>query len=442
LRAGRSSTLLAVHRVNSKTGKSRKQQRHTLLFCINPHTRSTIFMYKGERSKIWQELLPSYGDFLGKENNVAKKMKRLGLLFTDCRAIVSLNAVKVSSGLQDICCNDKTNLKFTDGCGLMSPVFAEKAGKALRPKRKSNVPVPSVIQIRHKVTLFLLLPGSSFSDNGGQGFKGVLMVDQSLEGCQIQFRKSMEKFKSTSKLARELGIVDCSRPSKNGAALNKQIIMVLSERGISDDVLLWKQRQHLLAPCHPFLLLKWALINSPSTAVRMLSSRTNKEMDNAITDTLHIMENRRRKAAKESLRVPLSRNVLGVADISGRLKYGQCFFRPTITGTPRTLTNGKIAVARNPCYYPGDVRVLEVVDIQGLSHLVDCIVFPVEGPRPHAHEMAGGDLDGDRFFVTWDPDLIPASTCEPYPYDQPSKEGSDSPPPQPEPDDIAEVMAR
>jgi len=267
------------------------------------------------------------------------------------------------------------------------------------------------------------------------------MIDQRLEGCQIQFRGSMEKFESTAKLA-DLGIVDYSRPS-NGTSLNKQIIMVLSELGISDDVLLWKQRQHLLAPCHPFLLLKWALINSPSNAVRMLSSRSNTDMAKAISDTLRRMEKLRRQAPKESLRIPLSRNVFGVADISGQLKYGQCFFRPTITGTPRTLTNGRIAVARNPCYYPGDVRVLEVVDIPELSHLVDCIVFPVEGPRPHAHEMAGGDLDGDRFFVTWDPDLVPSRTCDPYPYDQPPAKGATgASPPQSKVDNTADEMAR
>ena len=43
----------------------------------------------------------------------------------------------------------------------------------------------------------------------------------------------------------------------------------------------------------------------------------------------------------------------------------------------------------------------------GLDHLVDCIVFPTQGPRPHADEQSGGDLDGDEFFVTWDERLIP-----------------------------------
>lgn len=47
---------------------------------------------------------------------------------------------------------------------------------------------------------------------------------------------------------------------------------------------------------------------------------------------------------------------------------------------------------RNPCYHCGDLRVLKAVDVPELHHLKDCIVFPVQGHRPHADEMAGGEL--------------------------------------------------
>ena len=43
-------------------------------------------------------------------------------------------------------------------------------------------------------------------------------------------------------------------------------------------------------------------------------------------------------------------------------------------------------------------------------------MFPTNGERPHADEMAGGDLDGDKFFVTWDERLIPLRTVEPEEY--------------------------
>lgn len=57
-----------------------------------------------------------------------------------------------------------------------------------------------------------------------------------------------------------------------------------------------------------------------------------------------------------------------------------------------------------------EIRVLNVVNIVGCDHLVDCLVFPVLGKRPHANEIAGSDLDGDQFFVCWDSEFLPKQT--------------------------------
>ena len=113
--------------------------------------------------------------------------------------------------------------------------------------------------------------------------------------------------------------------------------------------------------------------------------------------------------------IPHSRNIFGVCDPCGVLHYGQCFIRPTIRGKPHTVT-GRVTVGKNPCYLLGDIRVLEAVDDPRLHHLVDCLVFPTEGKRPHPSEIAGSDLDGDEYFVCWDEDLIPPSLREPYGY--------------------------
>ena len=53
------------------------------------------------------------------------------------------------------------------------------------------------------------------------------------------------------------------------------------------------------------------------------------------------------------------------------------------------VVKGPVVVTRNPCLHPGDVRQLEAVDASELRHLVDCVVFPRNGSRPHPSEMAG-----------------------------------------------------
>ena len=83
----------------------------------------------------------------------------------------------------------------------------------------------------------------------------------------------------------------------------------------------------------------------------------------------------------------------------------------------------QVLVTRSPCYHPGDIRVLRPMLVseliarapsarrklveQQLAVLHDVVVFPTDGPRPHPDEMQGGDLDGDEFFVCWDPELLP-----------------------------------
>ncbi|KAF5442851.1 hypothetical protein F2P56_035469 [Juglans regia] len=112
---------------------------------------------------------------------------------------------------------------------------------------------------------------------------------------------------------------------------------------------------------------------------------------------------------------------MGCLDETRTLEYGQVFLQ--VSRFSRELGNpnnficvGQVVVAKNPCLHPGDVGVLEAVNVPALHHMVDCVVFPQKGERPHPNECSGSDLDGDLYFVSWDLDLIPPRQIEPMEY--------------------------
>jgi len=87
---------------------------------------------------------------------------------------------------------------------------------------------------------------------------------------------------------------------------------------------------------------------------------------------------------------------------------------------------GTVVIAKNPCFHPGDMRKFQAVDNPMLRHMVDVVVFPIKGPRPHPDEMSGSDLDGDMYFICWEETLIPPRPNEkPMDYTAMDKERLD-----------------
>ena len=60
------------------------------------------------------------------------------------------------------------------------------------------------------------------------------------------------------------------------------------------------------------------------------------------------------------------------------------------------------------------------LDIPFLFCLSSVIEITIEfgSCRPHPNECSGSDLDGDIYFVSWDPDLIPTRMVAPMDYTQ------------------------
>ena len=396
----------------------------------------TCVLYNEKQGSV-TDILSHFGNF-ERIQDVAKRAARIGLLFSTAKPACSIPEDQI--GVVDDVERDKYN--FTDGCGFISTECAlrvtEKLNLETMYKDIKSPAIPSVFQIRLK------------------GCKGVLCHHDCLEEG-IQIRPSMEKFAWTLAGPHPLGIVDrgFSRPNEIGS-LNKQYIMLLSALGIPDEVFLQKQEQFFrelqeITTNHE-VALKFLCANGEFELAEKLL-KTGK-IDTRTKERLEKLRNRVRepqqskpnplhktkKSAALKLKIPIekSRNVYGVCDPSGQLKPRTVFFQPTIRGIPTILSNTRVVVAKNPCYHPGDIRVLRCTDVLECRHLVDCIVFPTQGSRPHSDEIAGSDLDGDKYFVCWDDELVPKKEQQPcqYPAAKPFKR------PNPTRDDFLKYFAK
>lgn len=119
---------------------------------------------------------------------VAKKSKRIGLLFSVAQIATTVNPNRCQD-IPDIETNDYI---FTDGCGLISPHLARELSRQVGITFRNIRYTPSVFQIRYR------------------GYKGVVMVDPSMKGeTLIKFRKSMKKFNGGSDCS--FSVVDHSK---------------------------------------------------------------------------------------------------------------------------------------------------------------------------------------------------------------------------------------
>ena len=366
------------------------------------------------------ELLAMFGKF-SQIKTAAKRAKRIGLLFSSFSQSISLTEDEYTV-IDDV---ERGNYIFTDGCGFMSDSFAQEIKDAVHNLDGK----PCVVQVRY------------------QGFKGVLILNRQLgDGVKVQFRKSMKKFTIPDERMRQtcttFGVIKCSRPYTMGY-LNKQITMLLADSGVEHSYLTGLQNDFhstLRELCSTAQSTEYYLrikgegklvnrlhdygleSNRLQRDLKALRAKEIKKMqkDNNGVDASDEASLTQNSKCKLRVLVLKSRVVFGVCDPFNELEYGQCVFQPTLFDEVQFAefeAAHEVMVVRNPCYHPGDIRVLKLVKNKPqYAYLSDCIVFPTRGSRPHADESSGGDLDGDEFFVSWDPDLIPSWRSSPFDY--------------------------
>jgi len=293
-----------------------------------------------------------------------------------------------------------------DGIGKITPDLAMEVAKTLQ---LTDNP-PSAYQIRYA------------------GFKGVIAVWQGEnDGIRLSLRPSMRKFESAHTV---LEVVSWTKFQPG--FLNRQIITLLSSLNVSDAIFSQMQEamlsnlNNILSDTDvAFDVVTTSCADQGNTAALMLSAGFSPGTEPHLKAMLLAIRSSQLLGLLEKTRifVPKGRWLMGCLDELGILEQGQCFIRASSPSLNNCLVKhgprfssanknaetivGTVVMAKNPCLHPGDVRILEAVDVPELHHLVDCLVFPRKGERPHANEASGSDLDGDLYFVTWDEKLIP-----------------------------------
>lgn len=355
------------------------------------------------------------GDF-SQIRNVAKYAARLGQSFSSSTETLSVRKEEIEIIPDVEVVKGGTKYIFSDGIGKISADFARNV--AIKCGLKSST--PSAFQIRYG------------------GYKGVVAVDPT-SSRKLSLRKSMSKFESDN-----VGLDVLLWSKYQPCFLNRQLISLLSTLGVKDHVFEKKQKE---AVDQLDMILK-----DPLRAQEALDLMYPGENANILKDMLScgykpdaepflsMMLQTFRASKLLDLRIKTrifvrgGRSMMGCLDETRTLEYGQVFVQFSGYGRRafyddslpmygdsgldhRThIVEGKVVVAKNPCLHPGDVRVLRAVNVPALHHMVDCVVFPQKGTRPHPNECSGSDLDGDIYFVCWDPDLIPPRQNQPMDY--------------------------
>ncbi|CAF1222657.1 unnamed protein product [Adineta steineri] len=291
----------------------------------------------------------------------------------------------------DIKRNDAKGIEycFTDGIGKISWGLAGRVAQQMHIPLYSKEDIPSAYQIRVA------------------GCKGIVAIDpnSTLNDYYISVRDSMMKFPSDDW---NLEICEFARPMT--LTLNNQVIRLLSDLGNSDDVFIAFQNRGFT---------QWEVPEDQQPSAIDIAVQKNASYslskDNLITN-----------------RIPIppedGRNLFGVADETGELKYGECFIQCSSLNAANNgqrkfrVITGPILVTKNPCLWPGDFRQLQAVRNRKLEECMrDVIVFPINGHRPHSNEIAGSDLDGDKYWVYWGDRLRIEQNVEPLSYEAAKK---------------------
>lgn len=408
-RTGIYHRILSILREGIVIGDKRFQ---FLAFSASQLRSSSVWMFASNENVRVEDIRKWMGSF-NKIRSVSKCAARMGQLFSSSKQtlVVPIQDVEVIPDVEVI--TDGFSYCFSDGIGKISLSFARQVAQKCDLSE-----IPSAFQIRYG------------------GYKGVVAVDRN-SFRKLSLRSSMLKFESSNRM---LNVTKWSVSMP--CYLNREIVSLLSTLGVEDTV--FEEMQHeqmrlldkMLTNREAALeVLDMSGDHTKNILIKMLLQGYEPDVEPYLSMMLQSHHENLLSDLKSRCRifVPKGRVLIGCLDETGILNYGQVYVRVSMTKAElqsddqsffqkvdetTSIVIGKVVVTKNPCLHPGDIRVLEAVYEVTLEEkgLVDCLVFPQKGERPHPNECSGGDLDGDQFFISWDKGLIPCQTDTPMDY--------------------------
>ncbi|PGH12159.1 hypothetical protein AJ79_04453 [Helicocarpus griseus UAMH5409] len=355
---------------------------------------------------------------------VAKHAARLGQCFSTTRAVVGCT-VEIKE-IEDI---ERNGYTFSDGVGRISNFLARIIQSEFSIETPSGEP-PSVFQFRLG------------------GCKGILTVSPKAQRREVHIRKSQYKF-----AAQHNGLEIIRHSHFSFATLNRQLIVVLSSLGVPDGVFIEKLRT-MLANLEETRDNEDKAVHHLQTYVDpnqmtlvladMVLDGFQKSREPFVQSLLELWRTWQIKYLKEKAKIAVDKGacLFGCIDETKSLKG---YFRKSRPGKDATyeqkvaclpeifvqvsrhgkgeyeIIKGLCILARNPSLHPGDIRVVNAVDVKELHHLKDVVVLPQTGDRDVSSMCSGGDLDGDDYVVIWDQDMLPKDWFrEPMDYSAPA----------------------
>lgn len=260
----------------------------------------------------------------------------------------------------------------------------------------------------------------------------MLALDSRIQGSVVGLRHSMMKFPSND--MHTLEICDMgSNPHR--FYLNRQIIKILEDMGVSNSWFINLQNAQVamlrgvttsMENTTNFLrrYYKTKQLGLPKLVNKLSTLGIDFKDDCLLCSTIEALVLHELRLLKHRARIEVDKGatLFGVMDETGFLQENEVFvtFDTSFARVSAPPSHGtRVLVTRSPALHDGDIQAaVNVIPPKDhpLSHHQNCIVFNQKGPRDLPSQLSGGDLDGDKFNVIWDPDCVPTKIFPPADY--------------------------